>query len=96
MLCTRPLPCRFIFQTFFDCLGYARLVVLEDDMQLAPDFFPYFQATAPLLDADDSLFCISSWNDHGQVRKGGWGEPGSQALSSLAWPGVVSPGLVLV
>lgn len=40
---------------------------VQDDMQLSPDFFSYFEATAPLLDADPSLFCVSSWNDHGQV-----------------------------
>jgi hypothetical protein len=37
-------------------------------MDLAPDFFSYFEATAPLLDADDNLLCVSSWNDHGLVR----------------------------
>ena len=37
-------------------------------MKLAPDFFSLFNATAPLLDADPSLFCVSSWNDHGQAR----------------------------
>ena len=42
-------------------------VCVQDDMQLSPDFFSYFEATAPLLDADPSLFCVSSWNDHGQV-----------------------------
>ena len=36
-------------------------------MELAPDFFTYFEALAPLLDEDERLFCISSWNDHGQV-----------------------------
>ena len=36
-------------------------------MELAPDFFSYFAATALLLDADDSLLCVSSWNDHGQA-----------------------------
>ena len=40
----------------------------QDDMELAPDFFGYFAATAPLLDADDSLLCVSSWNDHGQAK----------------------------
>ena len=39
----------------------------QDDMELAPDFFPYFEALAPVLDHDDRLLCISSWNDHGQV-----------------------------
>ena len=41
---------------------------LQDDMELAPDFFTYFEAMAPLLDADNMLMCISSWNDHGQVQ----------------------------
>lgn len=36
-------------------------------MELAPDFFAYFGALAPLLDEDERLMCISSWNDHGQV-----------------------------
>ena len=37
-------------------------------MKLAPDFFGLFAATAPLLDADPSLYCVSSWNDHGQKQ----------------------------
>lgn len=37
-------------------------------MELAPDFFLYFEATSLLLSSDPSLFCISSWNDHGQAR----------------------------
>ena len=41
--------------------------MLQDDMELAPDFFTYFEALAPVLDNDNMLFCISSWNDHGQV-----------------------------
>ena len=36
-------------------------------MQLSPDFFSYFEAAAPVLDADESLMCVSSWNDHGQA-----------------------------
>ena len=39
-------------------------------MELAPDFFSYFEALAPVLDQDDRLLCISSWNDHGQVPSG--------------------------
>ena len=35
-------------------------------MELAVDFFPYFEATAKLMDEDPTLLCISSWNDHGQ------------------------------
>lgn len=36
-------------------------------MDLAPDFFTYFEALAPVLDRDAMLICVSSWNDHGQV-----------------------------
>lgn len=39
-------------------------------MQLAPDFFSYFEALAPVLDNDPTLYCVSSWNDHGQVSHG--------------------------
>ncbi|GAB4813763.1 hypothetical protein N2152v2_000809 [Parachlorella kessleri] len=59
---------KFIFQTFFNCFGYERLIILEDDMALAPDFFSYFEALAPVLDKDPTLYCVSSWNDHGQDR----------------------------
>jgi hypothetical protein len=39
-----------------------------DDMEIAPDFFDYFEATAPILDADESLYAVSSWNDNGQTQ----------------------------
>jgi alpha-1,3-mannosyl-glycoprotein beta-1,2-N-acetylglucosaminyltransferase len=45
-----------------------RVIILEDDMEVAPDFFEYFAAMAQLLDADSSLWCASSWNDNGQRR----------------------------
>ena len=46
---------------------FERVVLLEDDMELAPDFFSYFRATAPLLESDPTLFCVSAWNDNGQA-----------------------------
>ena len=61
-------PCRFIFRTFFECFEFERLIIIEDDMLLAPDFFSYFLATGKVMDRDPSLLCVSSWNDHGQVR----------------------------
>lgn len=36
------------------------------------DFLEYFEATAPLLDADPSLWCISSWNDNGFAALHEW------------------------
>lgn len=34
-------------------------------MLFSPDFLTYFEATAHLLEADPSLWCISTWNDNG-------------------------------
>ena len=40
-------------------------IVIEDDLQVSPDFFQYFSQTIELLDIDSSLYCISAWNDQG-------------------------------
>ncbi|KAL3655606.1 hypothetical protein CASFOL_000002 [Castilleja foliolosa] len=45
---------------------FSRVIILEDDMEIAPDFFDYFEAGAKLLDQDKSIMAISSWNDNGQ------------------------------
>jgi hypothetical protein len=39
-----------VFDQLFACAGYAKVLVLEDDMLVASDFFAYFEATATLLD----------------------------------------------
>lgn len=59
---------KFIFQQVFDCLGFDRLIVLEDDMEVSVDFFSFFQRMASLLAEDPTLYVVSSWNDHGQGR----------------------------
>ena len=48
--------------------GYAGVIILEDDIEVAPDFFSYFRAAAPLLDADPTLLCVSAWSDNGQAK----------------------------
>jgi len=57
---------RWAFEQLFDERHFPRVIVLEDDMELAVDFFQYFKAMAPLLDNDPTLWCVSSWNDNGQ------------------------------
>lgn len=48
-----------------------KVIVLEEDLDLSPDFFAYFGALAPLLDVADNssdstrLMAISAWNDNG-------------------------------
>ncbi|XP_024134558.1 protein O-linked-mannose beta-1,2-N-acetylglucosaminyltransferase 1 isoform X1 [Oryzias melastigma] len=40
-------------------------VVLEEDLDISIDFFSFLSQTIHLLDEDDSLYCISAWNDQG-------------------------------
>ncbi|CAN1805207.1 Alpha-1,3-mannosyl-glycoprotein 2-beta-N-acetylglucosaminyltransferase [Linum perenne] len=47
---------------------FNRVIILEDDMEIAPDFFQYFEAAASLLDKDKSIMAVSSWNDNGQKQ----------------------------
>lgn len=48
--------------------NFNRVIILEDDMDISPDFFDYFEAGADLLDKDQSIMAISSWNDNGQKQ----------------------------
>lgn len=43
----------------------SRVVIVEDDMEIAPDFFSYFTSLAPFLDQNSDVYCISAWNDNG-------------------------------
>ncbi|KAJ4870457.1 hypothetical protein Rs2_47943 [Raphanus sativus] len=43
-------------------------VSLTDDMEIAPDFFDYFEAAANLMDRDETIMAASSWNDNGQKQ----------------------------
>lgn len=52
-------------QTFNE-LGHQQVIIVEDDLEVAPDFFEYFLATLPLLRKDKSLWCVSAWNDNGK------------------------------
>lgn len=53
----------------FDVMHYDTVIVVEDDLEVAPDFFEYFEATEPLLEKDPSLWCVSAWNDNGKTDK---------------------------
>ena len=36
-------------------------IVLEEDLDVSPDFFSYFSQTKHLLAEDPSIYCISAW-----------------------------------
>ncbi len=57
---------QMLLQLFFECYRAPRVLFVEEDLEIAPDFFSYFAATAPLLEQDRTILCISAWNDHGQ------------------------------
>ncbi|KHJ75026.1 hypothetical protein OESDEN_25358, partial [Oesophagostomum dentatum] len=50
----------------FDTLKYNTAILLEDDLDIADDFFEYFSGTRYLLDKDPQLWCVSAWNDNGK------------------------------
>ena len=60
-----------------------RVMILEEDIHIAPDFFDYFQATSKMLDEDPSLFAVSAFNDNGHMVK----EP-TRLLRSDFFPGL--------
>lgn len=57
---------RWALGQMFDENTYERLIILEEDLEVSSDFFDYFAATLPLLEADKDLFCVSAWNDNGK------------------------------
>ncbi|RCN48517.1 GNT-I family protein [Ancylostoma caninum] len=50
----------------FNVLNHNTVILLEDDLDIATDFFEYFSATRYLLDRDPQLWCVSAWNDNGK------------------------------
>ncbi|CAH0551989.1 unnamed protein product [Brassicogethes aeneus] len=52
-------------QMFFN-FNFSTVIIVEDDLEIAPDFFEYFMGTYHLLHKDPSLWCISAWNDNGK------------------------------
>ncbi|KAJ3691357.1 hypothetical protein LUZ61_020521 [Rhynchospora tenuis] len=59
---------KWALDELFNKRNFNRVIILEDDMEIAPDFFEYFEATATLLDTDKTIMAVSSWNDNGQQQ----------------------------
>ena len=62
-----------------------RVIILEEDIEVAPDFFGYLHAASPLLDSDLSLLAVSAFNDNG--KKGIVGDV-SRLVRSDFFPGL--------
>jgi alpha-1,3-mannosyl-glycoprotein beta-1,2-N-acetylglucosaminyltransferase len=42
-----------------------RVIILEEDLHVASDFFDYFYHLSPILESDSTLFAVSAFNDNG-------------------------------
>ncbi|KAL1255772.1 hypothetical protein QQF64_013833 [Cirrhinus molitorella] len=68
---------RWALNQVFNVFAYSTVVIVEDDLEVAPDFFEYFHALYPILRSDPTLWCISAWNDNG---RDGLVDPGKAEL----------------
>ena len=51
----------------FERFKFQSAIITEEDLNIAVDFFDYFEAMHPVLAKNsDSLFCVSAWNDNGK------------------------------
>lgn len=57
---------RWALNQVFNKFSHSNVVIVEDDLEVAPDFFEYFRALYPILRSDPSLWCVSAWNDNGR------------------------------
>lgn len=48
----------------FNYYNFSAAVVVEDDLDISPDFYEYFMATLPILQTDPTLWCVSAYNDN--------------------------------
>jgi len=45
------------------------MIILEEDLDVSTDIFWYFHQLLPLLKEDESLYCVSAWNDQVSVSQ---------------------------
>ncbi|KAL1456426.1 hypothetical protein WDU94_001157 [Cyamophila willieti] len=57
---------KWILNKVFTEFKFNTAIIIEDDLEIAPDLFEYFLGTYPLLIRDPTLWCISAWNDNGK------------------------------
>ncbi|KAM4641170.1 alpha-1,3-mannosyl-glycoprotein 2-beta-N-acetylglucosaminyltransferase isoform 1-T2 [Discoglossus pictus] len=57
---------KWAINQIFKTMGHKAAIIVEDDLEVAPDFYEYFQASFTLLRQDPSLWCVSAWNDNGK------------------------------
>ncbi|XP_028393011.1 protein O-linked-mannose beta-1,2-N-acetylglucosaminyltransferase 1-like [Dendronephthya gigantea] len=56
---------RTLTETFNAYPDAQYMIILEEDLDVSVDIFSYFSQLLPLMDQDESLYCVSAWNDQG-------------------------------
>jgi len=46
--------------------NFDSVILVEDDLDVAPDFFEFMAASKKILARDKTLYCASGWNDNGK------------------------------
>ncbi|KAF4681239.1 hypothetical protein FOZ60_012428 [Perkinsus olseni] len=59
---------RYALEQVYTVHQHDYVIMVENDLIFAPDFLTLFINTAKLLEDDDSLYCISGWNDNGFIE----------------------------
>nr|CAG4638463.1 EOG090X06K9 [Cyclestheria hislopi] len=59
---------KWALKQVFGTFNYSAVIIVEDDLDISPDFYEYFSSTYPLLVKEPSLWCVSAWNDNGKLN----------------------------
>lgn len=54
-------------QVFHD-MKFKAVIIVEDDLDISSDFFEYFAASYEILKKDNTLWCVSAYNDNGKTN----------------------------
>lgn len=54
--------------TLFEDSQFENVIIVEDDLEVAPDFFSFFHDLYPLLEMDPSIWSLSAWSDNGSPK----------------------------
>lgn len=56
---------KWALDKLFKEFRYDHVIVTEDDLDIGNDFFSYFRWGKQVLNTDDTVWCVSAWNDNG-------------------------------
>ncbi|CAH8498550.1 unnamed protein product [Schistosoma turkestanicum] len=59
---------KWALDQIFMAYNYSTAIIVEDDLDLAPDFLNYFISMYNILLQDNTLFCVSAFNDNGLLQ----------------------------